>query len=238
MDLQQKVGGVPVYLIGGGIGVAFLGYSYFRSSRAAISSATPVAQDALGNDSGYPVLGAGQTQVAAAATVDTSIPYVSNTMWTTKVFTALVGQGKDPILVEQALEHYLNGAVLTAAEGAIVSAAIKAYGLPPEGVATTPIVTPAPVVTPTPVPGPVVHVPPKPIFPLPFPRPAPAPPAPLPTAPPGDRSYTVVPGDTLSGIAMRFYGHGTSFYYLKIAAANGIANANLIHPGQVLRIPA
>lgn len=43
--------------------------------------------------------------------------------------------------------------------------------------------------------------------------------------------YTVVSGDTLSGIASRF---GTT--YQQIAADNNIANANLIYPGQVLRI--
>ncbi len=44
-------------------------------------------------------------------------------------------------------------------------------------------------------------------------------------------TYTVKSGDTLSGIASKF---GTT--YQKIAADNGIANPNLIHPGQVLRI--
>lgn len=43
--------------------------------------------------------------------------------------------------------------------------------------------------------------------------------------------YTVVKGDTLSAIAMRY---GTT--YQKIAADNGIANPNLIYPGQVFRI--
>lgn len=43
------------------------------------------------------------------------------------------------------------------------------------------------------------------------------------------RSYTVRSGDTLSGIASRL---GTSWTSLK--AKNGIANANLIYPGQIL----
>lgn len=43
------------------------------------------------------------------------------------------------------------------------------------------------------------------------------------------RSYTVRPGDTLSGIASRL---GTSWTSLK--AKNGLANANLIYPGQML----
>ena len=47
----------------------------------------------------------------------------------------------------------------------------------------------------------------------------------------GGTTYTVVSGDTLSGIAAKF---GTT--YQKIAADNGIANPNLIYPGQVLKI--
>lgn len=62
--------------------------------------------------------------------------------------------------------------------------------------------------------------------PAPSPSPAPAP------EPSGDYvEYTVVKGDTLSGIAERY---GTT--YQKIAADNGIENPNLIFPGQVLKI--
>ena len=61
--------------------------------------------------------------------------------------------------------------------------------------------------------------------------PAPPPPPPKPTV----RTYTVVSGDTLWAIAKRFYGDGSK--YPQIAAASGIANPNLIHPGQVLTIP-
>lgn len=67
--------------------------------------------------------------------------------------------------------------------------------------------------------------------PAPSPAPAPAPqPIPQPT-PTKCVVYTVVPGDNLSSIAARF---GTT--YQKIAADNGIANPNLIYPGQVLKI--
>lgn len=55
-------------------------------------------------------------------------------------------------------------------------------------------------------------------------------PGPLDTA---RSSYTVHAGDTLSAIADR---HGTS--WRDLARANGIADPNMIHPGQVLRLPA
>jgi len=48
-------------------------------------------------------------------------------------------------------------------------------------------------------------------------------------------TYTVQAGDTLWGIARRFYGDG--MLYAKLAAYNGIKNPNLIFAGQVLKIP-
>ena len=47
-----------------------------------------------------------------------------------------------------------------------------------------------------------------------------------------DTVYTVVKGDTLSGIASRY---GTT--YQKLAEYNGIANPNLIYVGQKIKIP-
>ena len=49
------------------------------------------------------------------------------------------------------------------------------------------------------------------------------------------RTYTVVTGDTLSGIAQRFYASASVFPM--IAAANGITNPNSIAVGQVLVLP-
>ena len=48
---------------------------------------------------------------------------------------------------------------------------------------------------------------------------------------PAKKTYTVKPGDTLSGIAAAY---GTSWQ--RLANINGIANPNLIYPGQVLTI--
>ena len=58
--------------------------------------------------------------------------------------------------------------------------------------------------------------------------------APAPAAP---RTYPVVKGDTLSSIAKQFYGDANK--WRKIFEANGdvIKNPDLIHPGQVLKIP-
>lgn len=48
-------------------------------------------------------------------------------------------------------------------------------------------------------------------------------------------SYTVAKGDSLWAICKKIYGDGSLAY--KLATANGIANPNLIYPGQVLTLP-
>lgn len=59
-------------------------------------------------------------------------------------------------------------------------------------------------------------------------------PAPAPTpVDPNTKTYTVVAGDTLSGIASRY---GTT--YQELARINNIANPNIIHIGQVIVLPA
>ena len=58
---------------------------------------------------------------------------------------------------------------------------------------------------------------------------------PEPAPEPAARTYTVVSGDTLWAISERFYGDGNK--YQMIADASGVANPDLIYPGQVLTIP-
>ncbi|MGL4610192.1 MAG: LysM peptidoglycan-binding domain-containing protein [Trueperaceae bacterium] len=53
----------------------------------------------------------------------------------------------------------------------------------------------------------------------------------------GDVVYTVKAGDTLSHIALHYYGDAGKTSYMKIAEANGIADANKIQVGQKLKIP-
>lgn len=65
-------------------------------------------------------------------------------------------------------------------------------------------------------------------------EPAPAEPNPAVTE---NKTHTVVKGDTLWGIAKKYYGNGAQ--YPRIAAANSIIkNPNLIYPGQVFTIPS
>jgi len=57
-------------------------------------------------------------------------------------------------------------------------------------------------------------------------------PAPAPAAAAPLRTYTVVSGDTLSGIGQKF---GVNWH--EIASLNHVSNPDLIHPGQVFKIP-
>lgn len=52
-----------------------------------------------------------------------------------------------------------------------------------------------------------------------------------------DEYYTVQAGDTLSGIALQFYGDASREAYMRIAKANGIGDPDRIKAGQRLQIP-
>jgi len=51
------------------------------------------------------------------------------------------------------------------------------------------------------------------------------------------RRYTVRPGDTLSSIAVRFYGNPADWKWLYQANRSVIQNPNVIFPGEVLNVP-
>ena len=57
------------------------------------------------------------------------------------------------------------------------------------------------------------------------------------TGPSSERLYTVVSGDSLSKIAKKFYADANAWKTIFEANRDKISNPDLIHPGQVLRIP-
>jgi nucleoid-associated protein YgaU len=61
-------------------------------------------------------------------------------------------------------------------------------------------------------------------------------PSPAPTQS-ATRTYTVVTGDTLSKIAKSMYGDANKWRKIYEANTDIIKNPDLIHPGQVLKIP-
>lgn len=63
--------------------------------------------------------------------------------------------------------------------------------------------------------------------------------APPPAAATGaGQTYTVVAGDSLSKIAKRFYGDAMKWNVIFEANRDQIKDADLIYPGQTLKIPA
>lgn len=53
----------------------------------------------------------------------------------------------------------------------------------------------------------------------------------------GERTYTVQKGDSLSKIAKRVYGDAQQWRKIHEANRDIIDNPDLIHPGQVLKLP-
>ena len=53
-----------------------------------------------------------------------------------------------------------------------------------------------------------------------------------------NQTYTVVGGDSLSKIAKKFYGDANQWKRIFDANTDKLKNPDLIHPGQVLTIPA
>ena len=52
-----------------------------------------------------------------------------------------------------------------------------------------------------------------------------------------EQTYTVKGGDSLSKIARHFYGDGNKWKAIWEANKDTVKNPDLIHPGQVLKIP-
>jgi nucleoid-associated protein YgaU len=63
-------------------------------------------------------------------------------------------------------------------------------------------------------------------------------PAPAQHAAPAAQTYTVVAGDSLSKIAKNIYGDAKKWQKIYEANKDQIKNPDLIHPGQVLKIPS
>lgn len=160
--------------------------------------------------------------VTVAPSVGGSVPDVDNASitdndtWLRRGVAELTRRDVSPVEAQRALLLYQSGADMSYTQGRWVETIIRELGLPPD--------PPYQVGNTSAKPAPV-----KPPTRANTPTPAPAP------APPGRRTYTVVRGDTLSGIGSRFGVPWQRIYAKNRSVVGG--NPNLIYPGQVLTIP-
>jgi LysM repeat protein len=130
--LGKKVGPLPVgvwiAVVGGGL---VLAYFMNRSNGSA-----PAASDSTGDfGSATGATGTGGSSVWAANQPpgSSTTPMIStNVQWSQAAGNYLLTTGADPVLVDNAMRKYLFNQPLSQAEQAVIGAAIKQFGLPPE----------------------------------------------------------------------------------------------------------
>lgn len=238
--LRNKVAGVPVVYVAGGAVAILVVVAYKMKSTSATQQAT---QAAAGTDpnatdgtlsGAVPNLPTGTVVAPTPPPVDTPVPYSDNSTWMKQAVAYLISHGANPGAAQLAMQHYLGGADLTYAEGALRDQAVTQFGLPPDGfdAGNTAPKPPDPSLNPPPAPKPV----PAPHPPSPPPPVHNPPPVHKPT-PPSTKYVIVRPGDNLSSIAARY---GKTWQQLYAIPANRQvigSNPNLIKPGQRLVIP-
>lgn len=237
-NLSAMVGPLPLgawlAVVGGGMGIMV----YTRKQSNAVTTVTP-SIDTSGI-AGVGTGGNGQwTNLTSPTNTNVASVITTNEQWSTAAINWLIGQGYNPAIADSAIRKYVVGDQLGMQELAMVTAALAHLGSMPQAL------------QPSPFPLPVPPLPRRPIdLPIPVARPMtvkrPPSPKPVPAAN-KIRYYTIVSGDTLSGIAQRFYGN--SARYVDVFNANRagtiradktpgmLINANLIRPGQTLIIP-
>lgn len=229
-NFGKMVGPLPmgawVVVIGGG-----LGFAYYTKKQTA-AAATPTVVDSTSGTPGVGTGGSGQWQdltvPTTGSTSNVAPAIATNEDWGVAATNWLIAQGYNAAIADSAVRKYLGMDSLSAQEFAMITAALGHLGAPPQ---TLPPPLFAPPTIPTPViPSPGGNPTPKPVV---KPPPKVTPPAPRPST----RYYTVVRGDTLWGIAVRYYHNGFDWPRIYNANRNIIHNPNLIYPGQRLVIP-
>lgn len=142
--LGEKVGPLPLkgWLIALGVVVVGAWYLRKRAAGSATAASAGAATPATAADSTLP--GAGNLAGSTPAYVDTTGngnqlgAGLTNNDWLTKAEQALVGQGATPYAVDQALQAYLTGQQLTAAQQALFDKAVQTVGPVPVPVPAMP----------------------------------------------------------------------------------------------------
>jgi len=146
--LTKEVGGVPVWVIGTGIGAVIAIGAYFLQGRGGSTQTVysdddmqPEESDPTNSDYGLPEgpIGdwlrenPGWAGYPTGSTPRGLPPAITNLQWARQVSDWMLATGYEPGIVTSALDKYLNKQSLTAAEKAVIEIALRIIGTPPEG---------------------------------------------------------------------------------------------------------
>jgi hypothetical protein len=127
-SLNQKIGGMPVWLLGGGLGVAYLGFQWFRKRQL---PAKPVATGANASDQAQGIYYVPQgTQQTTTPT--TGATYADNQAWGNAAINFLIASGYDTGVADDAVRNYLASNPITAQQQAMINLALGKLGPPPQ----------------------------------------------------------------------------------------------------------
>jgi hypothetical protein len=148
-SLTKDIGGIPVWAIGGGVGllIAVAYWLHGRNSGGTVvaeqydpnSATTTDDSTATNSDYGLPNGPAGDWLAdnpgsAAFPVGGAALPTpISNAQWAKQVIDALIGLGDDPSLVTNAVTKYLANQPVSTAEKSIIDVGLQKFGSPPEG---------------------------------------------------------------------------------------------------------
>lgn len=130
--LSKKVGPLPmgvwIAVIGGGLTLA-----YFMNRGNGNAPAGSTGTGDFGSATSGTGTGGSSVWAANQPPGSPTTPMIStNVQWSQAAGNYLLTTGADPVLVDTAMRKYLFNQPLSQAEQAIISAAIKQFGLPPE----------------------------------------------------------------------------------------------------------
>lgn len=237
LDFGKMVGPLPlgawVGVVGGGLGLMLYVRRQNASSDGGYTGTANTSDDAVmqyEDVSIPPGVGTGgwtyTPPVSDTGSGSTAPDPDTNETWARRAVNGLIALGYDPSVADSALRKYMEGSQLGASEYALVTIALGKYGAPP-------VLLPAPIFGPPTAPNPAAGAG-KPTTVT----------KPKPVTKPHVRYYTVLPGQTLSGIAKR---HGLTWQAVFNANKKGKKRAdgsagilddpNKIRPGQKLILP-
>lgn len=227
LDLGKQVGPLPLgaWLA---VGVTVPAMALYARGRPPAEN-PPEPMDDISGTPGVGVGGSGQWVNVTPPTVTNTEPViVDNESWAREAINWLISQGYDPNVSDSALRKYMAGEKMSAQEYTLIGVALRKLGSPP-------IPLPPAIFGPPTIPN--VLRPRDPRRPVVIAHPKPVVVPTKPTVNPTVRYYTVVRGDTLYKIAVRYYKNGLLWPRIWNANRKAVPNPNRISVGQRLIIP-